>query len=57
MREEGAICSSLRTNSSTGGSRALPLEALKVSHESGNGSVEHLQCVVPYLGQRAAEMI
>lgn len=35
----------------------LSLEVLKVRHESGNCFIEHLQCVVPYSGQRDIEMI
>lgn len=38
-------------------SGVLSLEVLKVRHESENCFVEHLQCVVPYSGQRDGEMI
>lgn len=38
-------------------SGVLSLEVFKVRHESENCFVEHLQCVVPYSGQRDVEMI
>lgn len=42
---------------STRGSGVLSLEVLRVRHESGNCSVEHLQFLVPFSGQMDIEII